>query len=168
MKKAIIFLLILASGCGWEETYYRIDPRLQPYLDSFYSEGEKRGHTFKRENLILRLKKGLYAKDKAYGRTIRNIGMLNGDQIEVQIDEDFYFEKLNEYVRDETGLSSCIESVTFHEFGHAFFRRDHTNTFSLMNNTTASTCMGWNGFTYNGVYHDQRKKLIDELFNPGV
>ena len=143
----LLVLLLAASACTEEDkTVYHVDPELQPYVDSFYAEAEKHGKSFPKENLIVVLKKGL----PVTARTIRQTNSPDGNQTTIEMDEDYF----NSHRSEGT---SCIESVMFHEFGHARLGREHINTYSIMDPAIGESC-------YMNGYPNAREVLVDELF----
>jgi hypothetical protein len=61
--KTILLLLafvVLFSSCE-EETVYKVDTELQPYVDSFYQEASDRGKNFSKDNLIVALRNDVQA-----------------------------------------------------------------------------------------------------------
>lgn len=56
MKKysTILLLFVIVTSCE-EEKVYKVDPALQPYVDSFYQEASDRGKTLPKDNLIVGL-----------------------------------------------------------------------------------------------------------------
>lgn len=61
--KTILLLLafvVVFSSCE-EETVYKVDTELQPYVDSFYQEAGDRGKNFSKDNLIVTLRTDVQA-----------------------------------------------------------------------------------------------------------
>lgn len=150
MKHIILIPILFLMSCD-RETEYSVTPELQPYIDSFYREAESRGVTVQRTNLIVRLADLSKEKGNIKGRTIRDYGTFSDHQITIYIDQGYYDACTTK------GYQHCLESVVFHECGHAFFGRKHIEGESIMNNWITHTC--WR----NGN-QEVRKALIDELF----
>jgi hypothetical protein len=138
-----VLLVSVLQSCG---TDYLIDSRLQPYLNTFYSEAEKQGRTFDRDNLVLRIRKDLpYERG---GQCIEKDRITGPDQIIIEIDQEFF----------DTSSPTLIESVVFHELGHGLLGRSHVTRVSFMHPA--------------GLYFGQispqglpiRQDLINELF----
>lgn len=150
MKKTTIIFAIAAIvlfGCE-ESTEYRIDSRVNQYVENFFSEGEKRGHVFKRDNLIIIVQKGVGDVNKndglrhqAYCKTDPETG-----QVTIRIDED--------YVESE---HPSIECTVFHELGHGLLKRSHG-----IGVITPSLMKG--NYWTDVFYRDMKEELIDELF----
>ncbi|HEX5187339.1 MAG TPA: hypothetical protein VFV86_10660 [Nitrososphaeraceae archaeon] len=152
MKKLIVLILtsFLAMSC---ETQFIIDSRLKPYVDSFYHEASLRNIHLPKDNLIVKIKKGLINNNQN-GLCIEEDKLFGDDQLIVYIDEEYY------------NNNQCIEGVVFHELGHALLNRKHeNNTPSLMQESSLYSC-----FTIPGMWPgiDQRSILINELFNPHI
>jgi hypothetical protein len=140
---------LIIAGCARDVQYnaegfeYRIDPRLQFYVDDFYKEAEKRKVFLKKENLIVEIV-DIPDELNAIGLgTIR----ASGQRI-VQID-NMYFE-LNKY------HYYSMEMLMFHELGHTLLKRPHNNHYSVMNTLAPK---------YIYVFDKElRKILLHELF----
>lgn len=144
MKYFIVPALLVLLSCSEDNvTVYSVDPALVPYVEAFYTEAEKYGRVFPRENLIVVLKKDL----PVTARTIRQVNSRDGNQTTIEMDADYF----------TSHEADCIESVMFHELGHARLMREHTNTYSIMNPTTGESC-------YMSGHLGAREVLIDELF----
>jgi len=150
MKKTkIIFAIaaIVLFGCE-ESTEYRVDHRVSPYVENFFSEGEKRGYVFKRDNLIIVVQKGVGDVNKYDG--LRHQAYCHKDpetgQVTIRIDED--------YVESE---SVTIECTIFHELGHGLLNRTHGV------GVLVPSIMKGHYWT-NYFYRDMKDELINELF----
>ncbi len=139
MKKLTILFLLL--GCQ-QETQYRVDPMIKPYLENFYEIASSHGINFDRSNLVIITEYGLNSQLHYVGLTTIQS---NGGQRQIEFDLEFW-EKSDESVR---------EVLTLHEFGHAFLGRSHNTGFSIMNPSIGAT--GWPKNT-------DHKFLLDELF----
>lgn len=153
MKPFIVMLAaVLLFSCSEEDaTRYSIDAELAPYVDSFYAEAAKYGKSFPKENLIVILKKGI----PVTARTIRQVNSRDGNQVTIEMNEEYF------RANQTGGISPCIESVMFHEMGHAKLRREHTNTYSIMNTITGESC-------YMNEHPNAREVLIEELFTKSL
>jgi hypothetical protein len=117
MKHLIIITLLLIA-CSEDPTVYYIEPDLLEYVNTFYSEANKRGITLPKDNLILEWADDL--PDRVNGRTIRHKGLGSSDQITIKI---------------RPGQSDkCTEHVVYHELGHALLKRTHNPYYSYMSN----------------------------------
>ena len=140
-----VVLLVVLISCG-DESEFMIQPEMQGYYNDFLDEASARGVVIKNNNLILTIRENVRAE---YGGNAAT--RLTKDQTYIYIDAD-WFKKRGE----------LIEMTVFHELGHAKLKRDHNNTFSLMN-SNVSGVMDWNNCTPDVSC---KKELIDELFNP--
>ncbi len=144
----LLTISLLLFSCQ-EEIYYRVDPRLTVYVESFYTEGAKYGQTFGRDNLIM----GIKDLDGIWGLSLRPAD--GTGQITVWIDPDVF-------LRND---SLCTESIVFHELGHALLRRDHKDyPPSLMRTDNKFGCypeIKVDGIVMEGT---TREELIKELF----
>ncbi len=148
-KTTIIFAIAAIILCGCEKsTEYRVDSRVNQHVENFFSEGEKRGYFFKRDNLVIIVQKGVGDVNKydgvrhqAYCKTDPETG-----QVTIRIDED--------YVQSE---SPSVECTVFHELGHGLLRRTHG-----VGILVPSIMKGH--YWVNDFYRDMKERLIDELF----
>jgi hypothetical protein len=140
----LLFILTLFS-CS---TNYIVDDRLKPYVDSFYLEGAKRGKTFSKDNLVA------------------TIGDTRGGLAEVRIDKNFFgdgqiYLYVDQKYWDKNNAFECVESVVFHELGHAVLDRGHSDQgMSLMNSMNIFHC-----YKMSSELESLREQLIDELFD---
>lgn len=150
MKTLPILILILLAGCcefDFEPEFY-VDPRLEPYVTSFYKEAEKHGIPVHR-NLIVRIE----SVDGATGRT-----SYRGRQTIVIIDQEDYSNASAFYAKQLDTLHCLIENLMYHELGHALLNRDHCDPcYSIMSQRLST-------IEYAGR-PDKREILINELFN---
>jgi len=130
---------LLTAGCQQpfgEE--YVVEQELQPYVESFHQEASARGRIILEENLIMIIK-----DDLGY----RGLSLWRSGQRLIYIDREYY-----NYHKQEHDV---IEFVVFHEMGHAFLGREHTDNYnSIMNIKRVDYSLS------------TRKELLDELFNP--
>ncbi len=143
MKYIILIFAISFYSCEVFESTYYIQPEVNPYMDRFYKEASERGYNFHRNNLIITIEDLTPEHPTRMGETIRKSGF-GDDQITVHIDDNIF---------DDPSDSLRIEYTLFHEMGHALLRRDHNNTWSLMDYHVSLE-----------EYKKDRKRLIDELF----
>lgn len=107
-----IILFALCSCTDFDQTLsYQVDPKLAPFVDSFYAEAQKRGITLYKDNLIVRF------TDNCPGCNGRST--VEGDQRVVVINRWSY----DGYITD----SAAIEFLVFHELGHALLYRPHND-----------------------------------------
>lgn len=142
--KYITFLSLILFSC---ESYdYRVQTELQPYVNKFYEEAQKRGITLQRDNLIMTISEDTKG---ALGLTkFASNGSSVTSQIYVNINATFF----------NTKSEQCVESVVFHELGHALLLRKHCDCYgSIMNvDTERHVCYPANTTS--------REDLLDELF----
>lgn len=148
MKLLTIKLFILAlllSSCIDFTTEYKIDPVLEKYVNKFFAEGEKRGDTIPKENLIVKIFDNLDDEEGVWGKSKRS-----GFQRIVLIDREYV--EFNE----QNGNPVRNEAVIFHELGHALLGRKHTDKYeSIMN---INSC-------YSTHCYTGQKEILDELFS---
>ncbi len=140
-----LVVILLLSACSFNDVTYSIEPDLNVYVESFYKEALIRGYDLRTPNLLVFKESDLY-QAKARIRTGSN------GQIKVVFDKEWVDFNLRTY-------PERVESVMFHELGHALLHRDHAKgCYSLMLDGGCEAC-------YENK-PEMRKKLIDELFNP--
>lgn len=142
LQSIVLFLLLAGTSCQQEPFEYVIQRELQPYVESFYQAGGDRGVILQRENLIMMIVVDLQ-KEGAWGLSKKRAG-----QRIVYIDQELF----DDYTIN-TNHTDRIEWLVFHELGHSFLNRSHTDGFSIMNPKF---------YDFKG----QREELLDELFNP--
>lgn len=124
MKAIIPLLSIVLTGCFSsmdQEPIYKVDPKLNTYVDSFFNLSDSLGRHLNRENITVQLRSGLEDMGD-WGLSTKM-----GDQRIVYIDQDFF----DFYIK--TNHPDRIEALVFHELGHALLLRKHTNEYSIMN-----------------------------------
>lgn len=147
MKSLVIFLALFLSGCGFiDESHYEVDPNLVYYTERFFSEAADRGMNIKPSNLIVRL-----------GNCVEEDGVIGITKFKaittVIIDKKFFESR-------KTIDSLMIETVVFHELGHAIMHREHCDWVSLMNPNKYISDYRLN--------EGKRTLLIDELLGRSV
>jgi hypothetical protein len=148
MKRVILILyllvLLLTIGCDNDETIvYQVDPRLEKYVQLFYSEAAKHNKSIPKNNLIILVTKDLLATEEKHAVS-RNT---SGDQVKIEVDEALV-----------NGTDTLfLEFAMMHEFGHGFLRRGHTTEYSIMNPHRRTVA----GYKRNVI---ERGKLLNELF----
>lgn len=93
MKKIILILSIFTLFSCSEETVYKVDAELQPYVESFYAEAGERGHTLQKDNLLVVMKASVQAHtnvgngggQKYIYFSEASFGYLSEDQIEFEM-----------------------------------------------------------------------------------
>lgn len=110
----ILAILLLISSCSYIEQDFHIDDGLTNYVDAFYREAESRGIHLVKDNLIVQ-----------YGD--RSHSFKKGGQRIIEIERRTH----DKFVND--GYYWSIESLVFHELGHALLNKDHTDHVSVMN-----------------------------------
>lgn len=149
MKKVAFIFLILIS-CSKPETIYRIEPELQSYVDLFFSTANDYGKHYSKDNLIVRLTHDLVKLKGGLGVTTLQYENNSLGQRTIEFDYDFWM-KSTESVR---------QTLSLHEFGHAYLGRSHTMDYSLMNINIDR--YGWP--ICPGSVECDHKFLLDELF----
>lgn len=159
-QKHLIFglLIVLVFSCGKEENF--IDPALQPYIERFLEEANKRGHTFSLDDV----QAFLLPQVADEGIRICGLGYAPkfGDKVRrIDIDQ-LCWEFSNDAER---------EILVFHELGHALLDRTH-NDWKLPNGRNRSIMFAGEFCDIYASYQDCQLELrdyyIDELFNEGI
>lgn len=148
--RSLILVLIVLCSC---EQDFLIDSRLQPHYESFKQKGIDNGVSVRNDNLVLIVKQDLYRYENLYGKMVRETGIFTDKQVTVYIASEV-FERNDKF----------IETVVYHELGHALLDRRHENSYpSLMN--TGTMYLGYR----NALGHYSKEleiKLTEELFKP--
>lgn len=139
----IVFAALSMMSCTdfLDQSHFEVDTNLQYYTDKFFNEASVRGLNIKPNSLIVKLgdcqkQDGVLGITKYHSITT------------IIIDRDFF-----EYNKMMDSL--MIETVVFHELGHAVLHRDHCDDYSLMNP---------NKYVSDYRLNDaKRKTLTDEL-----
>ena len=148
MTTKVIFLSIL-FGCTSPEKEFKIEDNLQPYVDNFFTIAEQHGRRFQKDNLIIKLTHDLVTTKKGLGvTTLRYVGKQLGQRT-IEFDYDFWIH----------ATESQHETLSLHEFGHAYLYRVHTDGYSIMNVNISRG--GWPQCAGQECDH---KFLLDELF----
>jgi|SRR5690606_4482439 len=153
MKTLAYALVLLFSSCSFlDENHYYVDPLLEPFVDKFFEEADKRNVPLCKCNLTVRLQHGHHKKRGAYGTSEGTA--LTTSLRSVVLDYDAVI-----YDLQDTGTVLWTERLVFHELGHAILYRKHTKSYSIMNNR--------NDDYREDYYNDPEKReiLIDELFH---
>jgi len=137
-----------------ERTYPNVDKALWPYFRSFEDAARDRGHTV----------------DLASTRIVGTIEEIKEDNIagtcsyggrqshkDVIIDKSFW----------DRASSLYREYIVFHELGHCYLFRDHTEA-CLQNRTYASIMRSGNGDCRDNYTRSTRDYYLDELLSPLV
>lgn len=153
MKRLTTLTLFLLAGCcefDFQNEFY-VDPRLEPYVTSFYTEAGQRGIDL-HKNLIIRIEP--MEGGSGVTKYIRN-------QRIVLINEEHYFNHTKFYANRLDTLHCIMENLVYHELGHALLDREHCDPcYSIM--AQKMSLMEYAG------HPDKRKFLIDEMFNPNT
>lgn len=149
-------LFSLFFSCGDKDPIHTIDSELEPYLDRFLQEGEKRGNSLnlKKEGIIMEFA----------DLTPPTIGLCHYTlPRKIQIDRD-YWKKTTQSANRE----NLREDVVFHELAHGFLGRRHLNYFLPNTEWVSMMCGGdevdsrsW-AVNFNGY---RKEYYLDELFN---
>jgi hypothetical protein len=135
-----------------EETYYRIHPDFEYYVNEFYDSARAYGYDLQKERLSVDYLHDL-EEQGAQGRTY-----YSGAMRLVALDYDIANMWVTRKYRQD---SLCLERLIFHELGHALLHRDHIfDKPSIMNP----------GRTWQDYYTNEEKRAyyIRELFDPAT
>lgn len=148
--RSLIFLSLTLLSCDQD---FLIDSRLQPHYESFKQKGIVHGVSVRNDNLVLVVKQDMLKNENLYGSVIRKNGIFSNKQVTVYIASEA-LERNDKF----------IETVVYHELGHALLDRRHEDSYpSLMN--TGTMYLGYR----NALGHyskDLEIKLTEELFKP--
>lgn len=120
MKTCIsIVCLLFAAACTEFDVSpeYRVDLRLQPYVDAFFEEASAKGVRLEKTNLIARFK---------------DIGANNGWS---RTDKGQHIVEFSPYLVEGNDLR--LKIVVFHELGHSLLGRGHIDSRKSIMNTSA-------------------------------
>lgn len=153
MKKILLYLtmVVLLSCEDFGITPYKfyVDPRLEPYVESFYEEAASRG-IYPHQNLrvVIGDTGGKYTLGKS---------LVQGKHITVTIADWHWENMIRDYANSPDTLTAGMENLVFHEMGHAVLDLDHCDP--------CNSIMGEDNtiFVYLGNA-DLRRYMIDELF----
>lgn len=146
MKKLLLLLLL---GCSQPVKYYSIEESLKPYIDNLFLTTSKNGYTIAKDNLTVMLTHEL-VKSKG-GLGVTTLHYVNGvlGQRTIEFDYDFWI----------NASESQRQTISLHEFGHAYFDRKHSEGYSIMNVNISRS--GWPQCAGSECDH---QFLISELF----
>jgi len=140
--KYLVFLLLTCCSSLLDERHFEIAPELNGFVNDFYRIAAKKHYKLP-ENLIVRFGDTI-KKDGVIAETF--YGDINIIELDYSLKERIYFDSL------------FIETVLYHEFGHALFLRQHCfYCYSLMNPNKYIS-----DFRMDSV---KRQILINELFS---
>ncbi len=153
MKKNCFICLLLLCACTWQQRN-KIPPDVQPYLQAFQQEADKRGIDVYLDDLLVTF-------DTALSRYSGNTYALEPNAVAAR--KTMWTSPL--IILDTTQLwwknPQSREKVIFHELGHCILNREHKDEL-LPNGEGASLLNTYNNLTrYNS---QTRKYYLDELF----
>lgn len=142
MKYLILAILLCSCSDFFDQDHFEVDTNLQYYTNKFFHEASIRGMDIKPNNLIVKLgncqkEDGVIGITKYYSITT------------IIVDSEFFKERKSDTL--------MIETIVFHEMGHAVFHREHCDIYSLMNPNKYIQDYRLNP--------SKRKILTDELLN---
>lgn len=160
LRKLILFILIspLANSCVTLSyfKYPHIDERVQPYVDTFLAEADKRDLHFDTSNIVIQITNvpDIVEKGKP-GRTI-------GTCYQPYVFEKAYVILDKRWWKYATNYDK--ESTVLHELGHCFLQREHRDeTLTLNGDDIPLSIM--NSYAPQGFnYLLYREYYIEELF----
>lgn len=121
MKNLMVILAFAFCSCSdfLDQDHFEVDADLKYYTDKFFAEATNRGLDIRPNSLIVTLGN--------CSETDGVIGITKYKSITTVIIDKEFFEsrKLID--------SLMIETIVFHELGHAVLYRDHSDNYSLMN-----------------------------------
>jgi hypothetical protein len=149
---------VLFSACRKEEPVmietYRVPEIVQPYIDRFEMEAQKRGYNLRIDSLIVEFGSELQGGDAAGLCTFAN---RQSPVPHIQLDTTSYNWQNNEYHR---------ETLIFHELGHCILNRRNHRDDLLPNGNIASLMRSTGEQVYGGnLNYFKREYYLDELFD---
>lgn len=165
LQPTIFLVLILTTSCQKEPdsptTVYQVPPSVEPYVQRFLLEAQKRGKNFQIDNLIVKLSdQPIEPTPGQYSCGITTGKITKQHQNIIRIDTQCLAWRYNDTSR---------EVLIFHELGHAILLRFHDNS-RLPNGAwkTLMTGTRWSIFDFYITEPSRRDYYIDELFNPNT
>ena len=153
MKKVAFILIIIGSmsSCIPEpKEAINLNDALHPYFETFADEAELRGFTFDWEEARI---EG-YISDLSVSGVLGQCVHDNLDPDRVIIDQDFWNE----------ASSSDKEFIVFHELGHCYLNRNHTD--EIDDNGLCISIMNSGSLRCRANYtSNTREAYLDELFD---
>jgi hypothetical protein len=143
-----LILLLLLSCTEFDINPERIiDPRLEPYVNAFYTEAAARGIIL--DTMLIARVEECGASGKGFTRSGQHYILINPNTYD-------YFTSGN-WVVGERAYHG-LENLVFHELGHALLNRDHCDPKIGIMSAKASLFL----YAENA---DLRREFVDELFN---
>ena len=155
---SLLLSLLALSACRPEEPImietYRVPDLVQPYIERFELEAQRRGYDLQIDSLIVEFESDLQGGDAAGLCTFAN---RQSPIPHIQLDTTSYNWQNNEYQR---------ETLIFHELGHCILnRRNHRDDY-LPNGNIASIMRSTGEQVYGGsLNYFKRAYYLDELFD---
>ena len=140
----IAFMAVFCTACQLDDEYiYNVDPRLEYYVDRFYTEADSRKISLQRIDLTVSVM-------PIIGDQFTH-GVTDHENNSITINESFFL----------YSDSSQIEYCVFHEMGHLLLNRRH----EPLQNYSIMIPEDWYSSDYE-LYPNKRQELINELFKP--
>ncbi len=153
MKKLSIialFALSLTSCMStiMDDDYSHIDPKLQKYADSFVAEAAEHGVSIDTWNLKL-----------VFGHNPTGAAGITDHSMTMIVIDTTVFNK-----------STNMEEVVYHEFGHLYLHREHTDDVLNVGDSkpVLKSLMGTKASIKYAIFPNRREYYISELFNPNT
>lgn len=151
MKKLLIILSLFLASCAGTmkpKKIYSVPAELQPYVDLFILEGEKRGFHMTVDNLIMQINASFSDTE-----TLGTCEIFINPTIVIQ--SNFFY---------NWGTPINKEQVVFHEFGHCLLGRGHDDTHILYGSEYIFKSI-MNSYMFDEYYYGTyRDYYLDELF----
>lgn len=146
---AKIISVVILFGCAAPEREFKVEDNLDFYVDNFFTIAEGYGKRFQKDNLIIKLTHDLVKTKNGLGVTTLEYCNKQLGQRTIEFDYDYWI----------NATESKRETLSLHEFGHAYLGRGHTTGYSIMNVNISRG--GWPLCYGKECDH---KFLLDELF----
>jgi len=144
-----IFIVLLQS-CDDDDQLIGVDEELEAYFDRFIEEGALRGHVIDFDSILVAAHITIIDPENIAGTCSRFENKNN----EIKID-NFFWERSDDLNR---------EFVVFHELGHCYLSREHTEEENI-DGTCSSIMASGTGTCNLGYNDDTRETYLNELFD---
>lgn len=156
---SLVACVLLFAACDNLPKDQYIDAEFKPYTDLFFSYARQYGLDVE--------KYGLHIEFADLENNRAGQCFMNSRPVYIQIDRDYWFNE----IEDISNREDVREDLIFHEMGHGFLDRGHTN--GVLDNSDWQSIMCGdelpNGRSSNINYRGFRKEYyINELFNAPV
>lgn len=148
MKYSILPLILLISACG-QAPKFSVDPALEPYVISFYSEASNKGKHIQHYSLVVTMDTKGDLQSKGYAGICH---LKQGEHPWVEINQVYW----------NSADTQHRQQVVYHELGHCLLGRAHKSNRSI-DGTIKSLMFPDTSLNTNMLikYHEE---YVNELF----